>query len=181
MASTPKKQSDAATAEEKAVRAHKEALKTDTDLMIAVAGGKLIPRDFFSIPSFAVQDPKSFLYEPQKLLKSPNPTSKYAWPAKSQASTEQNIRATRYRKVLAEELKDEADAEIKITTHKGVDDGVYWYDHVLVEITERAWAAIQSQAFVGAEKLARAEDKYKDEIYQKSGGKAIGSIEKHVS
>ena len=87
--------------------------------------------------TYGYHDEYGHLAEGHKLLESPNPKSKYAWPKLDDARTVSRMRQGLYRAVRPEELKEDAGGAIR--THEGV-TGKYvcWYGHVLVEITEKA-------------------------------------------
>lgn len=117
---------------------------------------------------------------PEIMLKNPTPGGHYCWPKTDDFQTETRIASELYRPVRKEELKQSP--IVKGATHKGTDDYVHRYGHILCEMTPKAYAMFNvGPALQSIERVARRQEQFEGEVEQLSQGGAVGkfAVSKH--
>lgn len=112
---------------------------------------------------------------PEIMLKDPKPGAHYCWPKTDDFQTETRIASELYRPIRKDELKQSP--IVKGATHKGTDDYVHRYGHILCEMTPKAYALFNLQpALQSIDRVARRQEQFEGEVEQLSQGGAVGKL-----
>jgi hypothetical protein len=149
---------------------------------IPIPGGRLVPLEAFSgIASMPTRDDVRYLAEPEKYLIKPEKLQpgRYVWAAYDEKyggdTTAGAIRSKRYRPVLPDEIREDADFDMHFKTHQGTTKYVHWRDMVLCHMTpQRAEQQYDVPVARYLRQLGVLQDAFKSEVTEKSGGLAVG-------
>lgn len=165
----------AAEVENLAAREAREAKKS-TSPQVAMPFGKRVDAGKFLELRPYFQPAGVNLAKPEELLKSPELDKYvYAWPDSESVDCQAKINSGVYIPVKKTELKENA----AIATHKGSDQYVHWYRHILVKIPkEYATMMYDAPKAWATARLARHEEWYMEQVSAQSKGLAEGEIQK---